>query len=112
MSILGRALAAQDSLAAAEPWLRQALAIRRETFPPGHFAIPSSESILGDFLTTAGRYGEAETLLLSGEAGLVTARGESAPIVADARRRLVRLYQAWKRPDDAARWQAKLDATK
>ncbi len=111
MSILGRALAGQDSLGAAEQWLREALAIRRRVFPPGHYTIHSSESILGDFFTTAGRYEEAEVLLLAGETGLVAARGETAPIVKDARTRLVRLYQVWQRPAEAATWQARIDAT-
>jgi serine/threonine-protein kinase len=108
MSILGRALGRMDSLAEGERWLRESWTVRRAVFPEGHFLIASAESILGEHLILAKRYEEAERHLLAGEKGLVEARGESAPIVADARKRLVKLYEAWGKPDQAAQWKARL----
>ncbi len=110
LAILGRALVGLDSLSVAEPLLREALEIRREVYPPGHFTIASSESILGEYLARAGRYEEAEALLLAAERDLVDSRGEEAPIIRDARDRLVWLYEAWGRPDEAGMWKARLDS--
>lgn len=110
LAILGRALVGLDSLSVAEPLLREALEIRREVYPPGHFTIASSESILGEYLARAGRYEEAEALLLAAERDLIDSRGEEAPIIRDARGRLVWLYEAWGRPDEAGMWKARLDS--
>jgi hypothetical protein len=110
MSLLGRALARMDSLDAAERWLRESLAVRRANLPPGHFLVASSESILGDLLRMRKQYPRAEAMLVGAERALVATRGERAPIVADARKRLVDLYDAWGRPEDAARWRAKIAA--
>jgi serine/threonine protein kinase/tetratricopeptide (TPR) repeat protein len=108
MAILGRALTEMDSLAEGERWLRESLAIRKRIYPAGHFLILSSEGILGEHLAIAGQFDKAEPMLLASEKGLVAARGESAPIVADARRRIVRLYELWKKTDEAAKWKALL----
>jgi len=107
MGVLGRALSGMDSLAVAERWLRESLAVRRTHFPPGHFLIASSESILGEHLIRAGRFQEAEAHLLAGERGLVEARGEEAEIVQEARQRLIKLYETWNRPAEAATWRAR-----
>ena len=66
------------------------------------------ESILGEHLVLARRFAEAGTLLLKGERGLVAIRGGDAPIIQDARGRLVKLYEAWGKPEEAAAWRSKL----
>jgi len=108
MSLLGRALGRMDSLDVAENWLRESLALRRANYDSGHYLIASSESILGEHLALRKQFPQAETLLLRSERALVSARGEKAPIVADARKRIVELYDAWGKSDEAARWRAKL----
>ena len=108
MLLLGSALGPMDSLAAAERWLRAGLALRRETLPPGHWLLASTEGTLGAHYTLAGRYQEAESLLVPAERRLVELRGEQAPIVATARTRLVDLYAAWGKPDEARAWKAKI----
>jgi hypothetical protein len=108
MSVLGRALGRMDSLPAGERWLRESLAVRTKVYPAGHFLIASSESILGEHLTLAGKFEQAEALLVGAEKALVASRGESAPIVKDARTRLVKLYEKWDRPNEAAEWRGKL----
>ena len=67
--------------------------------------------VLIDALMEVGRYEEAEATLLRSEAALVSARGEEAPIVRDARKRLVVLYERWGKPDAARRWQEKVAGT-
>src|SRR5690606_3760428 len=104
MGVLGRSLGQMDSLAEGEAYLRESLALRRRNLPEGHWVIASSESILGAHLALAGRFREAESLLLPAEQQLAAIRGEEAAVVSDARARLVRLYEAWGREDDAARW--------
>ncbi|MEO8334761.1 MAG: serine/threonine-protein kinase [bacterium] len=108
MGLLGRALARMDSLDVAEKWLRESLALRRANYEPGHYLIASSESILGEHLALRKQFPQAETLLLRSERALVAARGEKAPIVGDARKRIVAMYDAWGKSDEAARWRAKL----
>ena len=110
MQVLGRAMAGLDSLEQAERLLRESLALRQEHFPPGHWVIASSVSHLGVVIGRAGRYAEAEKLLLDSEAELLEKRGAKAQPVRDARQRLVDLYLAWGRPQQAAAWQEKLDA--
>jgi tetratricopeptide (TPR) repeat protein len=110
MGVLGRALGRMDSLAAGEHWLRESLALRRSVLPPGHWLLSSSESMLGEHLALSGRFAEAERMLLTAERALVAARGEEAPVIRDVRLRIVKLYELWGRPGDAAAWRAKLPA--
>ena len=100
-----------DSLAAGEYWLRESLRLRRETLPEGHWLILSSESILGGHMVAARRFDEAAALLLPAERKLVDARGEDAPVVNDVRKRIVTLYKAWGKNDEAAEWEAKLSGS-
>jgi serine/threonine-protein kinase len=110
MSLLGRALGPLGQLDEAERWLRESYALRRRTMPAGHWTLASSRSVIGGHLVLARRFREAEPLLLEAERELVAALGPDAPVVADARRRLVDLYQAWQRAADAERWRATLPA--
>jgi serine/threonine-protein kinase len=109
LQVVGLALSNLDSLEAAERYLRESLALRRETFGEEHWLSASGEAVLGEHLTRAGRFVEAEPLLLRAEARLTEVRGAMSPQVIDTRRRLVRLYEAWQRPTDVARWQARLE---
>jgi hypothetical protein len=111
MSVLGRSLDGLDSLAAGEYWLRESLRLRRETLPENHWLILSSESILGAHMVAARRFDEAAALLLPAERKLVEARGEEAPVVNDVRKRIVTLYKAWGKNDEAADWEAKLSGS-
>ncbi len=104
IQVLGRALAGMDSLEQAEALLRESLALRREHFPPGHWIIASSVSHLGAIVTLTGRFEEAESLLVAGERELLALRGPQAQPVKDARQRLVDLYMAWGKPEEAAKW--------
>ena len=89
--------------------MRESLAIRRRNYPAGHFLISSAESILGEHLAIAGKFDQAEPMLLASEKALVASRGESTQIVKDARGRIARMYEAWGKPDEATRWKAMLN---
>jgi hypothetical protein len=97
-----------DSLEAGGRWLRESLAVRQANYPKGHWLIASSESILGEHLVLEKKYAEAEQRLLASERKLLEARGEEAPVIQDARNRLVKLYEAWGKPEQAALWKGRL----
>jgi tetratricopeptide (TPR) repeat protein len=71
------------------------------------------QSLLGASLLGQGKYAEAEPLLLSGYQGLLK---QSPAISVDANlseagQRLVHLYAAWGKPDQAGEWRRKLGST-
>ncbi len=95
----------------AERSLRECLAIRAsqaENSDP--WLTARARSLLGECLTAMSRFEEAESLLLAATDTL-SAPYEGEP---DERRthleRLVRLYEAWNRPDDAQRYRPTLDS--
>lgn len=68
------------------------------------------ESALGHCLSTLRRYEEAEPLLLRGYKGLRHSRGWRFTATRAAADRLAVLYEAWGKPEMAARWRHVLDA--
>jgi serine/threonine protein kinase/Tfp pilus assembly protein PilF len=98
---LGEVLLARRKAAEAEPFLRQALDLRLATLPPHHWQLAEARGALGACLTELGRYSEAEPLLV---ASLADLRGR--PGAGRAAARLVRLYEAWGRPDQARPYRA------
>lgn len=87
----------------AAPKLREAIDVYRGVFPNGAAVIARAEGLLGACHLAAGRYAEAEPLLLAsykGQAGVA----EVVPRrVTEARERLVQLYDRWGKPDEAQR---------
>jgi tetratricopeptide (TPR) repeat protein len=112
---LGRARLELNKYAEAETLLREALS-RQEKKTPEAWERYSSQCLLGSSLTGQGRYGEAEPLLLSGYQGLLQ-REAAIPLASryaldQAGESIVRLYQAWGKPDKAAEWREKLQVSK
>jgi hypothetical protein len=87
-----------------EPYLREALAIRKKSLPSDSFMIPSTESALGECLTAQKRYTEAEPLLTDGYNALKSKLNDQDRRVIEARQRLLKLYELWGKPDLAARY--------
>lgn len=98
---LGLTLTRKGSAAEGEPYLREALAIRTKAVPLDSFLIPYTESALGECLIAQQRYAEAEPLLTDGYTGLIWKLGEKDVRTVEARQRLVKLYDAWGKPDQA-----------
>jgi tetratricopeptide (TPR) repeat protein len=98
LQVLGLSFVDQAHARQAEPLLRESLELRRRALPPGHWLLASSESALGACLTALRRFAEAETLLLRAHEALVASVGASHERTLEARKRLVRLYEAWGRP--------------
>jgi serine/threonine-protein kinase len=107
LALLGRLLLETDRPRDAEPPLREALAVRRKALPKGDWQTAYTGSLLGCCMTSQRRFTEAEPLLIAAAEAL--AKDPAAP---RARRResvdrIVTLYGAWNKTDEAARWRAK-----
>lgn len=99
---LARVYLARRQPAAAEPLLRDALRIRRVTFPPDDWRVGVSESVLGAALTALGRYDEAETLLRHAQRVLKDVPGAQGQEAKATAARLAALDEARRRPQAAA----------
>ncbi|MEY2439400.1 MAG: eukaryotic-like serine/threonine-protein kinase [Verrucomicrobiota bacterium] len=102
MAGLGLTLTRLQNSTAGEPYLRDALAMRNKILPPGNLMIFDSEIALGECLSAQQHYAEAEPLLLEGYNGLKSKRGDQNRRVAEGRQQLLRLYEAWGKPEQAA----------
>ncbi len=107
LAVAGKTLLGLDP-AAAEPVLRECLAVR-EKLAPAAWNTANAKSLLGEALLLQKKYADAEPLLTAGYAGLV-ADAKSIPPAArvnlpDAVDRLVGLYLALGKPAEVAKWQ-------
>jgi tetratricopeptide (TPR) repeat protein len=112
---LGANLLKQRKPAEAEPLLRTGLAIRQQKEPEAWTTF-HARSLLGEALARQQQYAEAEPLLRAGYEGL-QARKKAIPPQAqrnltEALERLVRLYDAWAKPEQAKEWRHKLEQAK
>ncbi len=89
---LARVQLARKDAASAERLLWQALEIRRRAFPEGDWRIAVAKSLLGEALTSLGRYDEAERLLLEAKAILKEGRGPEGREASATAERLDALY--------------------
>jgi hypothetical protein len=104
-------LQGRGELTESEALLRESLAIR-EKRQPEIWETFDCRSMLGGNLLAQRRYGEAEPLLVSGYEG-IKQREQRIPFhrresLGKALARLVQLYEATDRPDQAAQWKQKL----
>src|SRR5262249_14505726 len=96
---------------AAEPIVRECLAIR-EHFQPDGWPTFNVRSQLGGCLLGQKKYALAEPLLIAGYEGLkareatIAAAGKAE--LPEAGQRLGKLYDAWGKPEKAAEWRKKL----
>jgi serine/threonine protein kinase len=102
-----RLLRAGDA-AAAEPVFREVLDLLGAPGQGDNSRLAKLRSDLGASLIALGRSKEAELLLLDAIPVLEKERGRNNAATQVARNRLVNLYEAWKRPADAARVRALL----
>ena len=92
--------------------LRKSLATRERTMPDAWLTF-QSKSLLGEALLGQKKYAEAEPLLLAGYEGMKKREAKIPPQskvrVTEALERVVRLYEALDKKDDAARWRKVYD---
>jgi serine/threonine protein kinase len=109
---LGSDLLEQAKWSEAEPFLRECLAIRAKALPDTWLRFHAM-SLLGEALMGQGRYAEAEPLIVPGFQEM-RARSSSIPeqsrvrLLSEAAGRVVRLYEAWGKPAEAAAWKLRL----
>ncbi len=96
---------------AAELPLRESLAIRQQQAPEDWRTF-NTQSMLGEVLVGKHRFADAEPHLIQSLEGL-RQRADQIPAdsqarVSEALERLVQLYEAWEKPEEAAKWRAEL----
>ncbi|MEZ0263476.1 MAG: tetratricopeptide repeat protein [Phycisphaerae bacterium] len=93
----------------AEPLLRESLAIRQKT-EPELWSTFNTQAMLGRALLGRQEYGDAEPLMLAGYEGMklreTTIPAQGRIRLPEAAGRLVELYTATNKPDEAKMWQA------
>jgi tetratricopeptide (TPR) repeat protein len=116
LAMLGLNLLHQRKWADAEPVLRECLAIRDKK-QAGTWTTFNTRSMLGGALLGRKKYAEAEPLLLEGYEGMKQ-RAAKIPEphrkarLSEALERLVRLYDAWGKPAEAAKWRKELETSR
>jgi serine/threonine protein kinase len=109
--LLADAYIAGGQYTKAEPLLRECLSMRQKV-QPDDWSTFNTRSQLGGSLLGQTKFVEAEPLILSGYEGL-KAREAKIPApskvrLTEAAERVIRLYEAWDKPDQATAWKAKL----
>jgi hypothetical protein len=110
---VGLNLLQRKKWAEAEPFLRQCLAIRQAK-EANYWSTFATQSLLGEALLGQKQYAAAEPLLVQGYTGMkereakITKDGPA--FLTQALERLVHLYDAWDKPDEAAKWRQELEA--
>jgi tetratricopeptide (TPR) repeat protein len=99
---LGRILNRTGRPLEAEPLLRDALANHGATIPRRSSTMAYTLlGSLGECLTTQKRYADAEPLLKESYETLAVVQVPNSPMLAEARQRLVSLYDDWGKPHAA-----------
>jgi hypothetical protein len=111
MAARGLSLLRRGQWAEAEAVLRECLAIR-ERVQPDQWTTFNTRSLLGGSLLGRKAYAEAEPLIVSGYEGLKAREARipppGRPRFTEASERVVKLYEAWGKPEKAAEWRARL----
>jgi serine/threonine protein kinase len=116
LSALGDSLTRNGKPAEAEPLLREGLTFR-EKKEPDAWATFHIKALLGGALLGQKKYDVAAPLLADGFRGMKTRearipREQRKIYLPEALQRLIQLYVAWDKPDEAARWRKELEAAK
>jgi len=98
----------QQRYDAAESLLRQALEGRQQKLDPDHPACFESMHELGVLYLRQARWADAEPLLLQAFHGREAKLRPEHPHTLESLKQLVTLYESWSKPDEAAKWRAKL----
>ena len=112
---IGLGLLEQKKWTEAEPNLRECLAIREQT-QPDVWSTFNTKSTLGGALLGQKKYADAEPLLLTGYEGMKqrekTIPEQGKTRLPEAVERLVQLYDATGKKEEAAKWRKELEAIK
>ncbi len=105
---LGRALTLQGEFVEGEQMESQALAIYKKSPSQSEYYPAWAEQWRGAALTGLSRWSEAEAMLVSAEQKLRTVPMTPPRHYRESLKSLVKLYEAWNKPAEAAKWQGVL----
>jgi serine/threonine protein kinase len=88
---------------------QQVVSEAKRLFAPGHPLLLKYQNAYADVLLEIRRLDEAEVQLVEAYAGLKSADADEAALQSEIER-LVKLYESWSKPDQAAAWRAKFPA--
>jgi tetratricopeptide (TPR) repeat protein len=112
MNNLALAYLRHGDFAKVEPILRECLTLRQEKHPDAWRTF-STQSMLGASLLGQKKYAEAEPLLVAGYEGMKQREAKipasSKERLTESVERLVQLYDAWGKKDQANKWRAELE---
>jgi tetratricopeptide (TPR) repeat protein len=119
MVTLGDVYLAEGKFAEAEALMRHCLPIL-DRKAPQRWRRFFAQSLLGESLAGQKKFAEAEPLLVSGYEGMIQREAGVPPLNPRREREkmdlagwwIVDLYRSWSKPEQAAKWQAKLEARK
>jgi len=106
LAALAECLIKLRQLEEAEQLIRECLDIRRQLLPD-HWLYHNAMGLLGETLVGRARYEQAETILIESHDRLYEDPSAPPARTADALQRIIELYEAWGRPDQADTWRAK-----
>lgn len=101
---LGYVLIDRKKLEAAESAMRRAFSIAEQAFPQDGPSLAAYRHALGQVLVLRRHFSEAEPLLLATHEVQVAAHGADSREAANVALSLEKLYEAWGRPGEAARY--------
>jgi serine/threonine protein kinase len=104
--LLGKLEYSRKRYADSERWYRDAIDAWERLYGPDFPTAAEMRCALADVLSAQGRYAEAETFLLVAYAALAGRRGQGANSENIALSRLVKLYEVWGKPEEAARYRS------
>jgi serine/threonine protein kinase/tetratricopeptide (TPR) repeat protein len=115
LGALAENLLQQKKHAEAEVFARKCLAIRAKE-KPGGWATFLTRSLVGGALLGQKKYAEAEPFLVEGYTGMKKCQAPIPPtlrfLLTEGLERLVQLYDAWGKPDQAAKWRKEQEAVR
>ncbi len=115
LAVLGLNLLQQKKYSEAEPICRDCLKIREKNEPDAWTTF-NTQSLLGGALLGQKKYADAEPLLLQGYQGMKERQDKIPPQgkvrLTEALERLVQLYEATGKKDEAAKWRKELEELK
>jgi serine/threonine protein kinase len=108
LDTLGRALLEKGQPKEAEPLLQESVDIYAKNPRAGDWDAANAQSLLGQCLACGGRREAAEPLLLEAYQSLQGNPNTPPQRTRQALRRIVQLYEAWPKPQQAAEWRGRL----
>ncbi len=110
LTSLGEVLLLLNRADEAEPFLREGLDLRTAALAVGDWRTGHSRSVLGACLLSQTRFASAEPLLLGGYEDLKDSTAAGAKRIRESVERLINLYDAWGRPEQAGSYRELLNA--